>query len=155
MLFFDENGNLTPYDIIESSWDDFLSTFVQGFDDNQKRLLLLECYLKYLDELKTAFKVPFYQWVNGSFVTKKEHPGDIDMDTFLPYDLIVKKAIFVEKLRKSSKQVYGIDGFFAPAANWNHRFYDSTLKEAERWKTLFGTSREGLPKGIVKLKFEL
>ncbi|MBI5916303.1 MAG: hypothetical protein HY842_13080 [Bacteroidetes bacterium] len=153
MLSFDENGNLIPHEIIETTWDDFTYTFSEGFEKKRRRKHLLANYQLYLDDIKRHFETPFYQWVNGSFVTQKQHPRDIDMVTFLPYDLIVKKAIFVDQLRKTSKSLYKIDGFFAPTANWNHRFFESTLREAERWKTLFGTSREGHPKGIIRLNF--
>ena len=153
MINFDENGNITPPEIIESSWEDFVDAFANSLENRRRRKRLLANYVLYLDTLKRHFENPFYQWVNGSFVTQKLLPMDIDMVTFLPYDLIVKKAIFVEQIRKSSKQLYKIDGFFCPTANWNHRFFESTVRESERWKTLFGTSREGLPKGIIKLNF--
>ncbi len=153
MLTFDENGHLTPHRIIQTTWEEFVITFTEHLENQAHRKMLLRKHEAFLEEIRQAFKVPFYQWVNGSFITQKEYPGDIDMVTFLPYDLIVKKAIFVQRLRRISKPDFGMDGFFAPTARWNHRFHDSCENEAKRWLDLFGSSREGIPKGIIQLNF--
>ena len=153
MLKFDEDGHLIPYEIIETTWEEFTHVFVKELQNKRHRRKLLENYERYLLEIRQNMPVAFFQWVNGSFVTKKKHPGDIDMVTFLPYDLMVKKGSFVEQMRRTSKSRCNIDGFFAPVAKWNHRYYESCQREEQRWKNLFGSSREGLPKGIIKLNF--
>jgi len=154
MLKFDEKGHLVPYEIIETTWEDFTGVFVKGMQNRRHRSKLLENYEAYLLEIRQNVSAAFFQWVNGSFVTQKKLPGDIDMVTFLPYDLMVKNGSFVEQMRRTSKSRFNIDGFFVPVAKWNHRFYESCQREEQRWRTLFGSSREGLPKGIIKLNLQ-
>ncbi|HFA48515.1 MAG TPA: hypothetical protein ENJ95_05785 [Bacteroidetes bacterium] len=153
MISFDINGNLFPYDVIEQEWKEFMYWFTETIEDKRHRTRLLKKYEAYVHEVKKNFGAGFHQWVDGSFITQKKKPGDIDVVTFLPYDLMVKKAIFVEKMRKTSKLKYNIDGFFAPTAKWNHRYFESCQREEKRWRDLFGTSRKGYPKGIIKLHF--
>jgi hypothetical protein len=92
MLQFDEKGHLIPYDIIELTLAEFEVFFVEGLEDRAHRRGLFDNYLRYLEALKAVVEAPFYQWVDGSFVTLKSSPKDIDVLTFIEYEkLNVKK----------------------------------------------------------------
>lgn len=78
-LFFDENGYLNPYEPIEMGWETFEETFV--FNTHRS-----EIFNPYQDFLKILRGMPvggFYQWVNGSFTSRKTFPKDIDFVTFV------------------------------------------------------------------------
>lgn len=158
MPSFDEHGHLMPYSVVELTLPEFEAIFVDGLEDKMHRRALFEDYLRFVEEVKTAFGVPFYQWLAGSFVTTKEFPDDIDTVTFLPYDKMVKKAPLVHSLKTISKSKFRVDASFCPVCKWNHRFYKESKQRAEQWADLYGFSRPGyasprLPKGVVKLIF--
>ena len=89
MLNFDLRGNLFPYEIIPCDLSEFSSVFVDKFSNSQSRKLHFDRYLKYSTDLKILVDLPFLkQWVNGSFVTLKNNPDDIDFITFLDHSVV-------------------------------------------------------------------
>ena len=84
---FDEFGNLTPYDLIETD----LVVFEQKFIWNEHRKNLFDEYINLIVELKNLGVTNCFQWINGSFVTKKEKPNDIDIVTFIDFRLHEQK----------------------------------------------------------------
>ena len=92
MMKFDERGYLTPYEITELNLEDFEAVFVTGMEHTSHRKALFQNYLSFVEGLKKTFGSNFYQWVVGSFVTQKPLPGDVDVVTFLPFDMMIKKS---------------------------------------------------------------
>lgn len=159
-MHFDEHGNLAPYEIIELSLPEFQFRFVDGLEDAPHRKNLFEQYLQFVEELKTAFEISFFQWIDGSFVTTKAMPGDLDVVTFLPYDTMNQKINAVFQFRENAKSMFSVDAKFCPVCKWNHRFYADYKEQENYWAMLYGFSRrdaEGKkwPKGIVKIDFQL
>ncbi len=84
-LSFDERGNLKPYDVIEISVKRFEKTFVNSFDTESTRHQLYENYKIYMAELSKLISKGFYQLVDGSFISNKENPRDIDFVTVMDF----------------------------------------------------------------------
>lgn len=91
-LNFDEYGNLTPYKIMEIDLATFEAYFVTAFPKSKTRKRLFENYLRYIYRFQDKVFPFFEQWINGSFVTKKENPKDIDLITFLDYKIFEKRG---------------------------------------------------------------
>lgn len=54
-----------------------------------RRKELFDAFIKYNEDFKKNCNLEvLHQWVNGSYVTKKAKPGDIDLVTFLDYRII-------------------------------------------------------------------
>jgi len=87
-LNFDEFGNLTPYQAI----DTLEAYFVTAFPKSTTRKRLFENYLRYIYRFQDEVFPFFEQYINGSFVTKKENPKDID----LVRDYPTKHPFFIE-----------------------------------------------------------
>lgn len=88
-------------------------------------------------------------WVDGSFVTDKEEPNDIDgcwgatsIEGVL-WDNI--DEVFADESRKPMKLKYGLDFFYA---GWIEG------GSGKPFPQFFQTSRDGEPKGIVLLKLD-
>jgi hypothetical protein len=79
---FNQNGNLTPYEAIESTTDELRQEFVLTMPDSESRLRLFETYLEHLNDFKRQITPDFFHLVNGSFVTKKLNPNDLDLVVF-------------------------------------------------------------------------
>ena len=75
MINFDVNGNIIPYEIIEVS----LNIFQKKFTFNEHRGEIFEEYLAFCDTLKSIGVKNFYQLIDGSFITQKIFPKDIDV----------------------------------------------------------------------------
>lgn len=157
---FDEHGHLAPYEIIELSMSEFQSVFVDSMEDTAHRKNLFRQYLQFVNEVKSAFGIAFYQWIDGSFVTTKPLPEDLDIVTFLPYDTMIQKISIVYRFRENAKTLFKVDAKFSPVCKWNHRFFEESKKQEAYWQNLYGHSRPDIdgkkwPKGIVKIDFQL
>lgn len=111
MLEFDKNGNLYPYEAIHSTIDILERTFVDGFKDSKTRFELFKTYLELNNDVQHLVETAFVQFVNGSFVTRKLNPNDIDLVCFIDYKIYEQK----EKLFKELKIAYkalNIDCYF-------------------------------------------
>lgn len=68
---FDENGNL-PLGVHFCEWEEF----VERFGTTPRRLKLIDGLKKAMEQLKETGCPTIY--INGSFVTNKQNPGDFD-----------------------------------------------------------------------------
>jgi hypothetical protein len=67
---------------------------------NEHRIMLWENYQEYTKQLTQIVGTDFYQWINGSFTTKKEYPQDIDLVNFLDYVTFEKTEKNLLNLKK-------------------------------------------------------
>lgn len=126
---------------------DLSNHFVTPFVNQEKRLKLIERFgflIEKVEEIGISFEV----WINGSFVTKKEEPNDIDVAFFFDPKAANalapdKKLIFQEVAANSlSKYRYNCDVYFLPNDNANLRSY---------WRGWFGFMRNEQPKGFARI----
>ncbi len=88
MLNFDLRGNLRPYEPIKCGLRDLKKYLVDEIESDT-RLDNYKKYLRYSNDLKALLKgQELKQWLNGSFVTKKRNPKDIDLLTFIDAETI-------------------------------------------------------------------
>lgn len=92
----------------------------------------------------------FYQFIDGSFITKKTFPKDIDVVTFVEANFFNNNAVKLLNLRKNFSK---IDCFFVPNYQPEERNYFVTQFGLFEWEQLFNTDRECNPKGILKIIF--
>lgn len=154
MIRFDANGNLYPPQIIETDFETFKSTFVDVVEGSRTRLLIFEEYLNYINGLKELLNAPFYQWIDGSFITKKKNPNDIDLVTFIEKDLFQHKKKEIEVFRKlrfhnQSK----IDGYFVEVLPHDDKWYANYEIDRKEWFFTFSTTRSSHSKGILQINF--
>ena len=116
MLTLDEHGHLTPDQPIESTLKELEATFVF----NERRRLIFNQMQEFLDEIFLLMPSDFLIWVDGSFVTKKEKPGDLDCVFFVDYGWLEKQERVIETLQK--KYAEWIDSYFVSVYPENHRF---------------------------------
>jgi len=132
------------HDITKS---DLSNHFASPFSNQEKRIQLIERF-NYLIEKVELIGIPFEIWINGSFVTNKEEPNDIDIVFFfdpvkvnyLPAD----KKILLEEVANNafSKYRYNCDVYFIPNDNQVLRSY---------WRGWFGYTRSETPKGFARI----
>lgn len=150
---FDENGYL-PYGMYNMTLNDVENIFSKN--QSLKRMRIMEEYKKYLNELKsTGYFID--HWIDGSFVTSKENPQDID--TLTEFDGVnvdknndrkrIDDLIFNSKSKTNncchSFRVY----LYPPTDRENYQYYlESRMRILIN---LFGSDPFGIQKGIIHL----
>lgn len=122
-----------------------LSTIRQGHWKN---------FEKIVDRLK-ALKVPCKVWVDGSFLTEKIEPGDVDFVVDLPVNIMNnpdnnQAQFFSDLANRAFKKLEKMHSFVMYDAPAGHVQYPTSDKLHEQWKKDFGFSyvtKE--PKGIA------
>ena len=129
---------------------DMNTIFVAPFENPKRRKILLsrlESFVEKLQEISLDMEI----WVDGSFATQKEHPGDIDL-------VVVCNEVSVNRLsddkqkvlselfgnQKTTKLRYECDAYFTM----------DDMHSTSYWRGLFGFDRDEHPKGIARLKIE-
>lgn len=129
---------------------DLKSVFVDPFENVARRENLLNRFEAFITRLKDV-PINMEVWIDGSFATKKEHPGDIDL--VVVYDpeevnkLPIEKQLILKELfedQKTTKLRYECDAYFV-IDNMNDKSY---------WRGLFGFDRNEKPKGIARIMVE-
>ncbi|MCH8314322.1 MAG: hypothetical protein IID17_15205 [Nitrospinae bacterium] len=114
---------------------------------NSQRLALFQGLKDVVKNLKSAGVADIY--IDGSFVSDKELPNDID-GCWLPTPSLKTKKIDPVLLdfsngRKKMKEKYGVDFFLANVIEGS---------SGEPFLEFFQTDRDGNRKGIIKIKLD-
>lgn len=159
MLTFDENGFLAPADAISTTLQLLENEFVTTIG-TETRKRLFEKMLRYLDALKTLTNEDqLTVWVNGSFVTKKPNPADIDLVVFVPW---TKMEEFSSAIRSFSSPNtfgnYGVDGYLVRIYEPTHKYHILTHSDRLHWLHDFSRTqpnRKGkvFKKGFLEIQY--
>lgn len=134
------------------------SLLVDGFPLSTRRKTLWENLLKLIDELKSE-KLPCKLWIDGSYVTKKLEPDDIDLIVEVDVGKL-QNATASQKalLAKISGQAYHaapmkLHTFFIYSAPAGHVGFPAAEAARARWIKDWGYSlKKRTPKGILTLE---
>jgi hypothetical protein len=158
---FMEDGNLFP-GIHQYSFSNFKEQFVYGFATSTTRS---DIYDKFCEWLKMLVDIlpPTYIWLDGSYLTSKCDPNDIDLVVFYRPDEIVSIGqTETEKLAKVIRQLapnYSCDAYFCYTLEHLTEQEKAQLNGQERimqtyWMGQFCFDRGRKPKGIIELNRE-
>ena len=153
MFKYNRDGYLRPYKANETTLEEFKEEFLW----NDHRKMLFEKFESFIDKVRKIDPLPFYVWLNGSFVSKKETPGDIDFVVFVEYS----RVKFIEERLIQLKYDYGfwLDAYFVADFPEGHKFHNLTIWQKNEYFELFTTTRvhpvKGfkIPKGFVQLNY--
>lgn len=139
---------LLPPGVHDVHLDDVRRECVEKFQDGgsnnpEVRRHIMDRFEQYLSEL-SSLGIKLEVWVDGSFVTEKTVPGDVDIVIFGDTDELETQEEEM-KLRRliqdHPKERYKTDAYWAPAGNDVMREY---------WRDMFATDRQGQPKGLYR-----
>lgn len=132
---------------------DVYEQFVNGFASTRRQAIFEE-WTAYNERLLLALNVPkLVQWLNGSFVTNKTHPADLDLVTFVPIAYYPSAVDWLIEYY-STVNLYdkGLDAYFCPVYPTNHENYLTYLGYREYWQNLFGHSKNNTDeKGFLEV----
>lgn len=160
LLTFDHNGHLTPHQPIPSNLEELEACFVQPFMQSNTRNRLFVNFLRYLERFKRRVSRHFTVWMDGSFVTQKETPNDLDFVIFLDYRIYELQEGFLDQFWTFSLEAEGLDAYLVKNYPASHPDYEAiTVSQTREWLYLYGNTaknEEGIsyPKGFVELIFK-
>ncbi|MHA6685360.1 DUF6932 family protein [Mesorhizobium sp. A556] len=134
---------------------EFYERFVRG---SKKEACREQLYLG-LEELVQRFlrvKIPCEFWIDGSFLTEKEEPSDIDVSIFI--DLDVREQLTPEQedlIEKANDIGYinGVDSFVFVVYPRGHDLFHTELDEGHDWGRQYGLENsEFWLKGFVVMR---
>ena len=150
---FDENGYL-PYGTYNMTFKEFKSIFGEN---SAKRKEIIKEYEKFIIEIKNTGYF-LNHWIDGSFVSKKEIPNDIDTLTEFNGEKVdadnanlrIDYLVYNSRL-KTNGLLHSWRIYKYP--QYDEEKYNAYLTVKLRILTeLFGTDKDNIPKGIVHLE---
>ncbi|MBD2752448.1 DUF6932 family protein [Spirosoma validum] len=159
MLIFDENELLTPAEGILVTIDDFYAVFVQPFATSETRKRLFQEWVEYNRMLRQEIGEGFTQWIDGSFVTHKMNPKDIDIVSFIPSHLFRKFEKRLDYYWTDNWEREGVDAYLVEQLATYHSRYSDYIVQVENWEKLYTRTKAssksaGISKGFLILDIE-
>lgn len=153
MLELGHDGLLQPPGLIKSDVAELKRVFVDEIKNSITRGETFKNYLRYSEELKkTLDGAILQQWINGSFVTAKTNPSDIDFVTFVDTDLIKKVGAQLDIFKPGACwELYHVDAYIIEVHPDSTQESNFTQADKVYWMSLFSTTRRGR-NGKKKLK---
>lgn len=154
---FDENGYLKPYGPISADLATLEDVFVRAFPNSTTRQPIFEQYQEYIQRLRELAPDGFIQWIDGSFVTRKLNPDDIDVVTFIDANVYDQHERQIEELKRAyrTQRPVLVDAYFVRVYPEGHRrYFDYQSNRVEwlyDWTRTVG--RKPKPKGLIELQF--
>ena len=145
-----EYDPLLPAGFHDIDIDNLDDLFVNNFGNNTRRSHLVSQLRIFLNELSKV-NAKFEIWLDGSFLTLKDEPDDIDL--LIVYDrnqintLNINERRIINSLlsnRDTMKIKYDLDILTSPKEDEDDRSY---------WRGWFGFTRNEVPKGIARFEY--
>ena len=150
-LQFNSDG-LLEAGIHKMSLEDFKIRFVSSFSYSKTRSRIYNNLVSWCKDLVKNYHI-YEIWIDGSYVTEKINPNDVDCVVFFYADGYLKAAPIWSTLRNKAD----IDGYFSLAiCHENERVvppkeYATFVNRRNYWRGQFGFDRLDRPKGIIAI----
>lgn len=139
------------------SLEDLKKITVDGFSLSSKRKELWANFIELIEKI-SILKLPCEIWVDGSFLTKKIEPNDIDFVVDFPIGVTdnptSEQVVMLDDLGARAfyrtKKLHSFVMFTAPAG---HNYYPISRTSHQQWEKDFGFSYiKKEPKGIALIE---
>jgi hypothetical protein len=133
---------------------DVENMFVTNFPHSSTRQSIIEGFKKHAAEIGAIID-ECTKFLDVSFVTNKNDPGDIDMVCFIDGDKVDSLSLADQsKLQAlvagpATKATHKCDAYFCPTYPDGHPKHAQTRLQRKYWMGEFGYDRSDVPKGIV------
>lgn len=160
-LEFDAKGFLKPYKMIETNLEEFQMFFVHSFEESATREYLFAEYFDFIQDFKREVGGNIIVWIDGSFVTNKLNPNDLDLV------ILIDDAIYTEKYshiyqyfnnHSKDKKYINLDIYTVRIYPTNHPMYKFSQSDKAYWYDWFTKTRKNyqhkqFQKGFIQLNF--
>jgi hypothetical protein len=159
-LKFDIKGHLTPYERSVLSVRDFEEIFVNSFDEESTRYQIFKNYKRFIEVFKKEITPNFTQWINGSFVTNKQNPKDIDFVTIISSDIYNQKRDLIDKKFRltGAKKMFDVDAYTIEVYPESHKNFGISKIDLVYWDNWFSKTKRNkhnktFPKGYIEIEY--
>lgn len=148
-MVLQDNGLLEP-GLHDVTVDDIQDCFVKQFGTSQRRKDIFESLVVFLENLMENYRI-YEVWVDGSFVTSKINPNDVDIVVYFECEDFVSISREWNRLRA----VTNIDAYAAIAVNseskakLSQQDFMQVTNQRNYWRGQFGFDRADSPKGLL------
>lgn len=166
-LIFDWRGHIEPPRLVDLSMAELEENFVSNLTESTTRQPIFDAFKKYNADLIEMVGTPLFQWIDGSFVTKKLNPNDIDFVTFWDYKIYEPNRDLLEtrfvkdksKITAFHASYQNLDAFAVPVYPESHKRFNSYKFDYGYWFELFYKTRENrigkaFKKGFIQLNYQ-
>lgn len=157
MLSFNHNGLLVPGNNIPSDILELEKVFVTNIHTTKRRELF-DNYLLYSKSLKELCNgIKIVQWIDGSFVTQKSAPADINVVSFIDFSVIdVINDSLIDYKHPACQIIFGVDAYIVKIYPSDHKIYPLFLADRAYWMSHFNRTRRNrignkLQKGFLEI----
>lgn len=154
---FDANG-LLPTGLVKVTAEQVHEHFVVPFTTSTSRQRLYDQWLLHRQAIEAIVPIE-RQWLNGSYVTSRVDPGDIDVVTFIDGETLnalgAPQRAILDDLADghSTRDRWGIDSFVVPTYAEGHPDRTAARKAEGYWRRMW-TNVKGsntLTKGFLEV----
>lgn len=152
---YDSNGNLTPSGKIEVDAEDFKRHFVDAYPESATRHRIYEGFQAYQETLLNTVRSDIEQWIDGSWVSYKQDPNDIDVVNLVDSQFFEPSEFYRNKLytKHGSKERYMVDAYVIVVyPKDDPRYYIVTQRSMDFWDDWWSHDRKRNKKGYIALK---
>jgi len=152
-----------PFDIYDCDEQELNTRFVAAFPNSNTRSDIFQGFIRLRHEASST-GISAIQWVNGSFVSSKVDPDDIDVVSFVDYDELnkcshVHGTLINDLLNggENTKPQYRTHTFLVLACASNHPYFQVyehwRTYWLEKWGKTYEDKNTGIkePKGFLKM----
>ncbi len=149
-----------PYNRTVLSLEEFEAFFVVDFPLSSKRKEIFANYKSYLEAFQQEISSNFTQWLDGSFITQKVSPKDLDFVTLLDFEIANSKSELLRSklLKQGAMDFFGLDAYLVEVFPENHKNHFITQSDLAYWNNWFSRTSENrvgksFPKGFIEISF--
>lgn len=160
-LHFDERGNLFPTHLQEATLAEVESFFVERIKESVTRKMLWINFLGFIDKFQKELNIPFEIWLDGSFISEKRNPRDIDAVFMIDYQTVEQKKSVLESkwFTRENKLNLNLDLYYSIEYPPSHKRYFLTHLNHLYWQDVYGHTRKDslgrqYKKGFISLKID-
>lgn len=128
--------------------------FVDAFPRSKTRAGLFANFENYISRLQNEVFPWFEMWVDGSFVTLKENPNDIDVVTLLDYQVFDWKEKTLDHFYSFKWEREGIDAYFIRDVPPGTEGHQQSLEFRRLWRLRYSNAPSNFGKGFLTLVFK-
>lgn len=138
--------------------DQFREHFVDAFPESKSRGRLFRRWQQHRESLTSMIAVRS-QWIDGSFVTSKADPGDIDLVSFMDgatYDGLapgLREMVLALVAGDSTRGFWSMDSYPVFEFDAGHRAAVASASQTDYWHQWWQRSRteDGIVKGYLEV----
>lgn len=162
-MTFDEKGLLTPANMASLNTVEFEKMFVSAFPDSATRQAIFASYRVFTEQFSNQVCSTFTHWIDGSFVTNKLNPNDLDIVILIDDSIYNVKQLVIDnsfRLAGAKRSFPGLDVYTVrcyQAESREHYITEHDLAYWHNWFTRTRPNRFGkrFKKGFVQIVYNL